>query len=188
MSETFSFQIWCHCYFLLGSKAEMWAIVTKKFWTSNTHPTPCSLSYFLHDIVPPAIRGNKEEAEKLMALVDTSINIECRATGIPPPQINWLKNGLPLPLSSHIRLLSGGQVIRSAFIVCDLQDKVTVIVGFDSIWVNFKHHLFKNGFLEFLLLFIFLFPFQDLFRRKSIDIKLKCFLFLFKCSYFSEFV
>ncbi|KAG8517174.1 Hemicentin-1 [Galemys pyrenaicus] len=55
--------------------------------------------------VPPAIRGNKEEAEKLMALLDTSINIECRATGTPPPQINWLKNGLPLPLSSHIRLL-----------------------------------------------------------------------------------
>ncbi|XP_068397521.1 hemicentin-1 isoform X4 [Eschrichtius robustus] len=62
--------------------------------------------------VPPAIRGNKEEAEKLMALVDTSINIECRATGMPPPQINWLKNGLPLPLSSHVRLLSGGQVVR----------------------------------------------------------------------------
>ncbi|XP_059001185.1 hemicentin-1 isoform X2 [Mustela lutreola] len=66
----------------------------------------------LNVYVPPAIRGNKEEAEKLMALVDTSINIECRATGTPPPQINWLKNGLPLPLSSHIRLLSGGQVIR----------------------------------------------------------------------------
>uniref|UniRef100_A0A8C6DLM4 Hemicentin-1 n=1 Tax=Moschus moschiferus TaxID=68415 RepID=A0A8C6DLM4_MOSMO len=66
----------------------------------------------LNVYVSPAIRGNKEEAEKLMALVDTSINIECRATGMPPPQINWLKNGLPLPLSSHIRLLSGGQVIR----------------------------------------------------------------------------
>nr|XP_055175129.1 hemicentin-1 isoform X2 [Nyctereutes procyonoides] len=66
----------------------------------------------LNVYVPPAIRGNKKEAEKLMALVDTSINIECRATGTPPPQINWLKNGLPLPLSSHIRLLSGGQVIR----------------------------------------------------------------------------
>ncbi|KAM4812745.1 hemicentin-1 [Urocitellus parryii] len=66
----------------------------------------------LNVYVPPKIRGNKEEAEKLMALVDTSINIECRATGTPPPQINWLKNGLPLPLSSHIRLLSAGHVIR----------------------------------------------------------------------------
>uniref|UniRef100_A0A8D2B9D0 Hemicentin-1 n=1 Tax=Sciurus vulgaris TaxID=55149 RepID=A0A8D2B9D0_SCIVU len=66
----------------------------------------------LNVYVPPKIRGNKEEAEKLMALVDTSINIECRATGTPQPQINWLKNGLPLPLSSHIRLLSAGHVIR----------------------------------------------------------------------------
>ncbi|XP_021053028.1 hemicentin-1 [Mus pahari] len=66
----------------------------------------------LNVYVPPKIRGNKEEAEKLMALVDTSINIECKATGTPPPQINWLKNGLPLPISSHIRLLSAGQVVR----------------------------------------------------------------------------
>ncbi|XP_007935886.1 hemicentin-1 [Orycteropus afer afer] len=66
----------------------------------------------LNVYVPPVIRGNKEEAEKLRTVLDTSINIECRATGTPPPQINWLKNGLPLPLSSHIRLLSGGQVIR----------------------------------------------------------------------------
>ncbi|KAM9212162.1 hemicentin-1 [Dugong dugon] len=66
----------------------------------------------LNVYVPPVIKGNQEEAEKLMTVLDTSINIECRATGTPPPQINWLKNGLPLPLSSHIRLLSGGQAIR----------------------------------------------------------------------------
>ncbi|XP_044528060.1 hemicentin-1 [Gracilinanus agilis] len=66
----------------------------------------------LNVYVSPSIVGNKEETEKLMALLDTSINIECTATGIPPPQINWLKNGLPLPISSQIRLLSAGQVIR----------------------------------------------------------------------------
>ncbi|EGV99559.1 Hemicentin-1 [Cricetulus griseus] len=66
----------------------------------------------LNVYVPPKIRGNKEEAEKLMALVDSSVNIECKAVGTPPPQINWLKNGLPLPLSSHVRLLSAGQVVR----------------------------------------------------------------------------
>lgn len=112
-----------------------------------THTPPPSLSRFLHDVVPPAIRGNKEETEKLTALVDTSINIECRAAGKPPPQINWLKNGLPLPLSSHIRLLSGGQVIRSAFIVCDGsfdRQKVTVIVGF-----NLSTSRLRNIFLSF---------------------------------------
>uniref|UniRef100_A0A8C9DLV3 Hemicentin-1 n=1 Tax=Prolemur simus TaxID=1328070 RepID=A0A8C9DLV3_PROSS len=89
--------------------------------TSNTGKYTCVATnpageedriFNLNVYVPPTIRGNKEEAEKLMTLVDTSINIECRATGMPPPQIHWLKNGLPLPLASHIRLLSAGQVIR----------------------------------------------------------------------------
>lgn len=77
-----------------------------------------SLTHSVRCIVPPKIRGNEDEAEKLMALVDTSVNIECKAMGTPPPQINWLKNGLPLPLSSHIRLLSAGQVVRLDCIVC----------------------------------------------------------------------
>nr|XP_051676343.1 hemicentin-1 isoform X2 [Oryctolagus cuniculus] len=66
----------------------------------------------LNVYVPPTIEGNKDEAEKLMALVDTSVNIECRAAGTPPPQVTWLRSGLPLPLSSRVRLLSAGQVVR----------------------------------------------------------------------------
>ncbi|XP_034265503.1 hemicentin-1 isoform X1 [Pantherophis guttatus] len=62
--------------------------------------------------VPPTINKNKEESEALTVILDTSINIECQAMGTPPAQINWLKNGLPLSTSSHIRLLSAGQVLR----------------------------------------------------------------------------
>ncbi|XP_025019182.1 hemicentin-1 [Python bivittatus] len=62
--------------------------------------------------VPPTINKNKEVPEALTVLLDTSINIECQAVGTPSAQINWLKNGLPLSTSSHIRLLSGGQVLR----------------------------------------------------------------------------
>ncbi|KAM8931068.1 hemicentin-1 [Pelodytes ibericus] len=53
-----------------------------------------------------------ENTRKLKAILDTSINIECLATGTPSPQINWLKSGLPLPVSSQVRLLSAGQVLR----------------------------------------------------------------------------
>ncbi|XP_075792870.1 hemicentin-1 isoform X2 [Pelodiscus sinensis] len=66
----------------------------------------------LNVYVPPAIANNKDEAEKLTALLDASLNIECTAVGIPPPQINWLKNGLPLSVSSQVRLLSAGQILR----------------------------------------------------------------------------
>lgn len=61
--------------------------------------------------VPPEIDGHTD-TEELTTVLDSSVNIECFATGSPPPQLNWLRNGLPLPVSSHIRLLSAGQVLR----------------------------------------------------------------------------
>uniref|UniRef100_A0A673IBQ3 Hemicentin-1 n=1 Tax=Sinocyclocheilus rhinocerous TaxID=307959 RepID=A0A673IBQ3_9TELE len=68
----------------------------------------------LNVYVPPLIKGNGPAAKELTAVLDSSINIECVASGSPPPQLNWLKNGLPLPVSSQIRLLSAGQVLRVA--------------------------------------------------------------------------
>ncbi|XP_056379622.1 hemicentin-1 isoform X2 [Hyla sarda] len=62
--------------------------------------------------VPPKIRNNQGTPSRLTAVLGTSINIECLVTGVPTPQINWLKNGLPLPVSSQVRLLSSGQVLR----------------------------------------------------------------------------
>ncbi|TMS20257.1 Hemicentin-1, partial [Larimichthys crocea] len=66
----------------------------------------------LNVYVPPVIDGNSETVQQLSTVLDSSVNIECVATGSPPPQLNWLRNGLPLPVSSHIRLLSAGQVLR----------------------------------------------------------------------------
>eukprot|EP00064_Thunnus_orientalis_P020663 superscaffoldBa00005807_g20806 len=66
----------------------------------------------LNVYVPPVIEGKSETVEELTTVLDNSVNIECVATGSPPPQLNWLRNGLPLPVSSHIRLLSAGQVLR----------------------------------------------------------------------------
>nr|XP_014344645.1 PREDICTED: hemicentin-1 [Latimeria chalumnae] len=66
----------------------------------------------LNVYVPPIIQGKKHNLEELTTILDSSVNIECVAMGSPPPQLNWLKNGLPLPISSHIRLLSAGQILR----------------------------------------------------------------------------
>ncbi|KAM8746417.1 hemicentin-1 isoform 1-T1 [Acanthopagrus schlegelii] len=66
----------------------------------------------LNVYVPPVIDGNNDTVDQLTTVLDSSVNIECVATGSPPPQLNWLRNGLPLPVSSHIRLLSAGQVLR----------------------------------------------------------------------------
>uniref|UniRef100_A0A3Q2CT39 Hemicentin-1 n=1 Tax=Cyprinodon variegatus TaxID=28743 RepID=A0A3Q2CT39_CYPVA len=66
----------------------------------------------LHVYVPPAIRSSSDAVEVLTTVLDSSVSIECVATGSPQPQLNWLRNGLPLPVSSNIRLLSAGQVLR----------------------------------------------------------------------------
>ncbi|KAF1385466.1 hypothetical protein PFLUV_G00108060 [Perca fluviatilis] len=66
----------------------------------------------LNVYVPPVIDGNSETVKHLTTVLDSSVNIECVAAGSPPPQLNWLRNGLPLPVSSQIRLLSAGQVLR----------------------------------------------------------------------------
>ncbi|XP_047443825.1 hemicentin-1 isoform X2 [Mugil cephalus] len=66
----------------------------------------------LNVYVPPVIDGSADSVEQLSAVLDSSVNIECVATGSPLPQLNWLRNGLPLPVSSHVRLLSAGQVLR----------------------------------------------------------------------------
>ncbi|NXW73911.1 HMCN1 protein, partial [Hirundo rustica] len=68
----------------------------------------------LNVYVPPTIANSKDEAEELTALLDTSLNIECAAAGTPPPQLHWLKNGLPLSVSSQIKLLSAGRILRLA--------------------------------------------------------------------------
>ncbi|KAK1804810.1 hypothetical protein P4O66_003652 [Electrophorus voltai] len=66
----------------------------------------------LNVYAPPAIQGNGRAAEELSAVLDSSVSVECVASGSPPPQLSWLKNSLPLPVSAHIRLLSAAQVLR----------------------------------------------------------------------------
>ncbi|XP_063057327.1 hemicentin-1 isoform X2 [Engraulis encrasicolus] len=68
----------------------------------------------LNVYVPPVIQDNSGSPVDLTAVLDSSVSVECVAVGSPPPQLNWLKNGLPLPVSSHTRLLSAGQVLRIA--------------------------------------------------------------------------
>nr|XP_005290755.1 hemicentin-1 isoform X1 [Chrysemys picta bellii] len=99
-----------------GSTLNIFGVLTSdvgKYTCVATNPAGEEDRIFnLNVYVPPAIANNKDEAEKLIALQDASINIECTAVGTPPPQINWLKNGLPLSISSQIRLLSAGQILR----------------------------------------------------------------------------
>ncbi|XP_009950773.1 PREDICTED: LOW QUALITY PROTEIN: hemicentin-2, partial [Leptosomus discolor] len=54
-----------------------------------------SLSYSLHVQAPPQLLIGDGESH-LTAVTNDSLRIHCHATGIPAPQIQWLKDGLPL--------------------------------------------------------------------------------------------
>uniref|UniRef100_A0A3B3BIE7 Hemicentin 1 n=1 Tax=Oryzias melastigma TaxID=30732 RepID=A0A3B3BIE7_ORYME len=71
------------------------------------------------NVYPPVIVGNNGSPEHQTAVLDTSVSIQCVAAGTPLPQLHWLKNGLPLPVSSHVRLLSAGQVLITRIQVSD---------------------------------------------------------------------
>uniref|UniRef100_A0A8C4YSS1 Hemicentin-2 n=1 Tax=Gopherus evgoodei TaxID=1825980 RepID=A0A8C4YSS1_9SAUR len=51
------------------------------------------------------------------------VTMECQARGSPPLQISWLRDGLPLPLSHRVRLLSAGRTLR----ISPVQDSDTGI-------------------------------------------------------------
>ncbi|XP_078083679.1 hemicentin-1-like [Mustelus asterias] len=70
--------------------------------------------FILNVLVPPNISRIPSLPEVLTAVPNAMVTLECRAAGTPPPQLTWLKDGLPLAISSHVRLLSAGQILRIA--------------------------------------------------------------------------
>ncbi|XP_069772736.1 hemicentin-1-like [Narcine bancroftii] len=68
--------------------------------------------FILKVLVPPNIIGTSSLPEILTAVPNAAVTLECRSTGVPPPQLSWLKDGLPLPISSHTSLQSAGQILR----------------------------------------------------------------------------
>ncbi|RXN18375.1 hemicentin-2 isoform X1 [Labeo rohita] len=59
---------------------------------------------------PPKISGSSSPEEQLIA-VDSVLELECIATGLPPPTLSWLKDGRPLQDSMAI-IERDGQLLR----------------------------------------------------------------------------
>uniref|UniRef100_A0A8C5QBV6 Hemicentin 2 n=1 Tax=Leptobrachium leishanense TaxID=445787 RepID=A0A8C5QBV6_9ANUR len=63
-------------------------------------------------LVPPTIHG-AGQVQDMTARDGSDVELRCKVSGTPKPQVEWTKGGQPLsPGDSHIQLLDGGQLLR----------------------------------------------------------------------------
>nr|XP_021547233.1 hemicentin-2 [Neomonachus schauinslandi] len=63
-------------------------------------------------LIPPSVLG-AGAAQEVLGLAGTEVKLECRASGVPAPQVEWIKDGQPIfPGDPHIQLQEDGQVLR----------------------------------------------------------------------------
>lgn len=60
--------------------------------------------------VPPKIHG--PTFRNIEGIVNQTLQIECRTSGIPEPKIEWTKDARPLSLGSNMELLYNGTILR----------------------------------------------------------------------------
>ncbi|XP_063792751.1 hemicentin-2 [Pseudophryne corroboree] len=63
-------------------------------------------------LVPPTIYG-AGSLQDLTAREGSEVELHCRVSGLPKPQVEWTKDGQPVfPGDAHTQLLTGGQVLK----------------------------------------------------------------------------
>ncbi|XP_060056373.1 hemicentin-2 isoform X2 [Erinaceus europaeus] len=63
-------------------------------------------------LTPPSMLG-AGTTQEVLGQAGAEVELECRASGVPTPQVEWTKDGQPvLPGDPHIQLQEGGQLLR----------------------------------------------------------------------------
>uniref|UniRef100_A0A8C1LEB7 Hemicentin 2 n=1 Tax=Cyprinus carpio TaxID=7962 RepID=A0A8C1LEB7_CYPCA len=75
--------------------------------------------YTLFVLVPPSMSGETSVPREVHTTQHSVVTLECKATGIPQPQISWLRDGHPLLLSPRVHLLSADTILRSVLHLSD---------------------------------------------------------------------
>jgi hemicentin len=60
--------------------------------------------------VPPRIVG--PGFRTIDSIVNQTVQIECRTTGIPTPQVSWSHDGKPLLAGPSVEMINNGSVLR----------------------------------------------------------------------------
>ncbi|XP_055516059.1 hemicentin-1-like [Leucoraja erinacea] len=97
--------------------------------------------FILNVMVPPNISGIPGLPEMVAAVPNAVVTLECRAAGVPPPRLSWLKDGLPLPISSRIRLQSSARILRIAEVQVSDAGSYTCVAGSQAGVAERHYHL-----------------------------------------------
>ncbi|XP_072604459.1 hemicentin-2 isoform X2 [Vulpes vulpes] len=63
-------------------------------------------------LIPPSVLGSGA-AQEVLGLAGAEVELKCRTSGVPTPQVEWTKDGQPiLPGDPHVQLQEDGQVLR----------------------------------------------------------------------------
>ncbi|MEE6505501.1 hypothetical protein FKM82_005546 [Ascaphus truei] len=70
------------------------------------------LHYELLVLTPPVMVGEQEDLIQVTVLVNQTAELDCEASGVPPPTIIWLKNGLTLSTTDRYQILEEGRRLQ----------------------------------------------------------------------------
>uniref|UniRef100_UPI0035900F1F hemicentin-1 n=1 Tax=Myxine glutinosa TaxID=7769 RepID=UPI0035900F1F len=96
--------------------------------------------YDVHVFVPPMVAGGSDSLD-ITVVEGNSISLYCNVTGSPIPKLTWLKNDLPLPISSHLHPTSTRHIMRIAHALAAYAATYTCIASNRAGIVKKKFHL-----------------------------------------------
>lgn len=63
--------------------------------------------------MPPSIKDRDSDSLSVVNIREgTSVSLECESNAVPPPVITWYKNGRIITESTHVEILSDGQMLH----------------------------------------------------------------------------
>ncbi|KAG8447614.1 hypothetical protein GDO86_014935 [Hymenochirus boettgeri] len=86
------------------------------------------LNYELVVMIPPVMTGTTDEPiQEVSIIFNQTAELTCEASGIPPPSMTWLRNGLPLSTANRYQILNEGKTLHiSGVQVSDIDSYVCV--------------------------------------------------------------
>ncbi|CAJ0944218.1 unnamed protein product [Ranitomeya imitator] len=79
---------------------------------ANNHAGTVEKSYLLEVYVSPHIEGAGEKPPTIKATLGRPLDLECSATGHPPPVLSWLKDGLLVSDRDGLQIKDGGRTLH----------------------------------------------------------------------------